>query len=78
MQNDGHAGSGLPIGLALYLREFELALRWRHVGADAQRSPQAGKVPRYLRLGGRVLYPIAMSSPSRRARSLATPGRCGR
>jgi hypothetical protein len=59
MQNDDLAGSDLPIGLVLYLRESELALRWRMSERTLQRWRQAGKVPRYLRLGGRVLYPIA-------------------
>lgn len=59
MQNDDPAGSELPIGLALYFRESELALRWRMSERTLQRWRQAGKVPRYLRLGGRVLYPIA-------------------
>ena len=59
MQNDDLAGSELPIGLALYLRESELALRWRMSERTLQRWRQAGKVPRYLRLGGRILYPIA-------------------
>jgi len=59
MQNDDLAGSELPLGLALYLRESELALRWRMSERTLQRWRQAGKVPRHLRLGGRVLYPIA-------------------
>ena len=59
MQNDDPAGSELPIGLALYLRESELALRWRMSERTLQRWRQAGKVPRHLRLGGPVLYPIA-------------------
>ena len=59
MKNEDHAGSELPIGLVLYLRESELALRWRMSERTLQRWRQAGKVPRYLRLGGRVFYPIA-------------------
>ena len=56
MQNDDPAGSELPIRLALYLRESELALRWRMSERTLQRWRQAGDVPRHLRLGGRILY----------------------
>lgn len=58
MLKDDLAGSDLPIGLVFYLRESELALRWRMSERTLQRWRQAGKVPRHLRLGGRVLYPI--------------------
>ena len=60
MQNDyPPAGSGLPISLVTYLRESELALRWRTSVRTLQRWRQAGKGPRYLRLDRRILYLLA-------------------
>jgi hypothetical protein len=40
------------------LTQLELAERWRLSGRTLEKWRQARRGPRYLRVGGRVLYPI--------------------
>jgi hypothetical protein len=41
-----------------HLTQLELADRWRLSGRTLEKWRQAGRGPRYLRVGGRVLYPL--------------------
>ena len=60
MRNDHRSsGLGVPHTGTVYLRESELALRWRTSERTLQRWRQAGKAPRHLRLERRILYPLA-------------------
>jgi Helix-turn-helix domain len=60
MKNDYHPGRpNVPHPGTIYLRESELALRWRTSERTLQRWRQAGKAPRHLRLERRILYPLA-------------------
>jgi hypothetical protein len=40
-----------------HLTQFELAERWRLSGRTLEKWRQTGRGPRWLRVGGRVLYP---------------------
>ena len=40
-----------------YLNQGELARRWRLSGRTLEKWRQTRRGPRYLRVGGRVLYP---------------------
>lgn len=42
-----------------HLTQLELAVRWRLSGRTLEKWRQEGRGPRYLRVGGRVLYPAA-------------------
>jgi hypothetical protein len=60
MRKDFRPGRpGVPHPEVVYLRESELALRWRTSERTLQRWRQAGKAPRHLRLERRILYPLA-------------------
>jgi hypothetical protein len=41
-----------------HLTQFELAERWRLSGRTLEKWRQTRRGPRYLRVGGRVLYPV--------------------
>lgn len=43
----------------IYLRQHELAQRWRISPRTVEKWRQSGVGPRYLRVGGRVLYPAS-------------------
>jgi hypothetical protein len=47
------------IGAGPHLTQLELADRWRLSGRTLEKWRQTERGPRYLRVGGRVLYPIA-------------------
>ena len=46
-------------GPRLYLLAFELAERWRVTRRTLQRNRKAKVGPPFLKLGGRIVYPIA-------------------
>jgi hypothetical protein len=41
-----------------HLTQLELAERWRLSGRTLEKWRQTRRGPRYLRVGGRVLYPV--------------------
>lgn len=42
----------------IYLRQYELAQRWRISPRTLEKWRQTGVGPRHLRIRGRVLYPL--------------------
>lgn len=51
-------GDGSKLGPRIYLLESELADRWRLTRRTLQRNRKARVGPPFLKLGGRIVYPI--------------------
>lgn len=48
-----------PDRTPIYLRQYELALRWRISPRTVEKWRQTGVGPRHLRVRGRVLYALS-------------------
>ena len=59
MRTDSFGVAGAPDEAFIYLRESELAWRWRMSERTLQRWRQAGKAPSHLQLDRRILYRLA-------------------
>lgn len=53
-----HERDGTEPPSPVFLREDELAQRWRIAPRTLQRWRRAGTGPRHLRIGARIVYPL--------------------